>query len=400
MINRARINNGIPIFNPSIPEITPINGRRIELNEKRINVLVPTIIQERIFGGISTALKFYEQVADYFGCKRRIIIVDSPVTVRDLLFFKNYKIVSSDEDSIIDYQIVSFNDRNNKTIPVGKDDIFITTAWWTEYTIKNIIKWQAKAYNQDIKKSIYLIQDFEPGFYPWSSKYALAESTYLSELPKIAVFNTKTLMDYFNMNGYKFDQEFYFDPVLNETLRNGLKIPITQKKKQILIYGRPSVPRNAFEIIVEALKIWVSYQSDIREWSVYSVGEKHQDYQLGRGCVLKSLGKLPIEKYANIMRDSYVGISLMISPHPSYPPLEMSTFGIKLITNAYANKNLKDFNENINSVEIITASEIANKILEICLNYSPTNFSLSKNNNYINNKNVFDFLDTLKTNYI
>lgn len=40
------------------------------------------------------------------------------------------------------------------------------------------------------------------------------------------------------------------------------------------------------------------------------------------------------------MLDTYAGISLMSSPHPSYPPLEMSVFGIKVITNNYSNKDL------------------------------------------------------------
>ena len=45
-------------FNPSMPEITPMNVRKSEVEEKRLTLLVPSINQEHIFGGISTALKF------------------------------------------------------------------------------------------------------------------------------------------------------------------------------------------------------------------------------------------------------------------------------------------------------------------------------------------------------
>ncbi|MBP7967934.1 MAG: hypothetical protein KAZ24_00570, partial [Brachymonas sp.] len=35
-----------------------------------------------------------------------------------------------------------------------------------------------------------------------------------------------------------------------------------------------------------------------------------------------------------------VGLSLMVSPHPSYPPLEMAAFGARVVTNGFANKDL------------------------------------------------------------
>ena len=64
-----------------------------------------------------------------------------------------------------------------------------------------------------MKPVVYFIQDYEPGFYPWSSRYLMADSTYRSELPMIAIFNSKLLYDFFKSNGYKFEQEYYFDPV-------------------------------------------------------------------------------------------------------------------------------------------------------------------------------------------
>ena len=65
------------------------------------------------------------------------------------------------------------------------------------------------------------------------------------------------------------------------------------------------------------------------------------------------VGKLTLQEYAKTLEESYAGISLMASPHPSYPPLEMSVFGVKVITNTFANKDLKDFNSNIVSLNNI-----------------------------------------------
>lgn len=389
------LNNKV-LFNPNIGEITPLCARKSNILEKRLNLLVPSINQEHIFGGISTALKFYEQLADSLGCKRRIITTDASPSSDDMIHFKNYSLVNANEDEGKDYQVVPFNDRYNKTIPIGENDIFMSTAWWTTYATHNLIRWQSEEYKNEVKKSIYFIQDFEPGFYAWSSRYALADSTYRSELPQIAIFNTQLLKEYFNINNYKFYEEYSFEPTLNEGLKNVLlKFEMFKKKKQILIYGRPSVQRNAFELIVESLKVWVWKQSDVREWTIYSVGEKHSEVDLGNGVKIESLGKLTLEQYANLMAESYVGISLMISPHPSYPPLEMSTFGMKVITNNYANKDISDFNSNIISLNKLNTIEISDTLLKINSGYKESVYNHVKNSQYIERKEVFNFIDLI-----
>jgi hypothetical protein len=41
----------------------------------------------------------------------------------------------------------------------------------------------------------------------------------------------------------------------------------------------------------------------------------------------------------------------MISPHPSYPPLEMAAFGVRVLTNNFSNKNLSQVSSYIRSVQ-------------------------------------------------
>ena len=107
-----------------------------------------------------------------------------------------------------------------------------------------------------------------------------------------------------------------------------------------MIYGRPSVDRNCFPLIIEALREWVLLQPLPGDWQLTSVGEKHPAVDLGNGMILKSLGKLPLAEYAELLSESAIGVSFMVSPHPSYPPLEMAHSGLLTLTNSYANKNL------------------------------------------------------------
>ena len=73
----------------------------------------------------------------------------------------------------------------------------------------------------------------------------------------------------------------------------------------------------------------------------------------------------------------------MVSPHPSYPPLEMSTFGVKTITNSFENKDLTYFNPNIISLDNCTPNAIAKKLSEICDKYGNEETVCYTNNDYV-----------------
>jgi hypothetical protein len=67
-----------------------------------------------------------------------------------------------------------------------------------------------------------------------------------------------------------------------------------------------------------------------------------------------------------MLRSTAVGLSLMCSPHPSYPPLEMAHFGVRTITNRFANKNLATSHDNIISVPDIAPETLAEALGQAC----------------------------------
>ena len=107
-----------------------------------------------------------------------------------------------------------------------------------------------------------------------------------------------------------------------------------------MVYGRPGIPRNAFPAIVDGLRAWRASDSNATGWNIISVGEAHPDIDLGGGSTLHSIGKLDLDAYAALLRGSAIGVSLMVSPHPSYPPLEMAHLGMLVLTNGFGAKDL------------------------------------------------------------
>lgn len=375
-----------------IPEIEPLNGRPMEElgDTMRLNILSPSVDKMHVFGGISTALKFYEALGAQLGCPVRIIVTDAPVVWENAVQVDGYKMVPAEENSMEMRQVVPFCDRAGKTFPVGKNDIFLATAWWTAYTISEVMKWQADYYKQPVKPMLYMVQDYEPGFYPWSSRYLMADSTYKMDIPTVAILNSTLLKDHFENNGYQFARSYSFDPVLNETLKEYLFAHEKdyKRKKQILIYGRPSVERNALELIVASLKEWAKTYPEASEWTILSAGESFADIPVDENISIQSIGKLSLEDYGRTMLETSIGISLMVSPHPSYPPLEMSTFGIRTITNCYGSKDLGSFNENMISVKNCSQGSICAELTRLCETYSEEGV-IGKNDSYLNNNNIF-----------
>lgn len=374
-----------------IPEIGSLSPRKTESGTKlRLNLLIPSVDQQHVFGGIATAISFFQSLQRHSNWPARILVTDTAIEEKSSIALDGYSLVNCMEESDEPLQLIGVADRYQKSFPVSEHDVFIATGWWTAYVIADVIRWQTETYGKR-HPLVYLIQDYEPGFYPWSSRYLMADSTYRLDIPTIAVMNSSLLEQFFEGNQYHFEKVLSFEPHLNASLRKFLpaKGASVEKKKQILVYGRPSVARNAFELIVYALKMWCGQQPDVSDWTVLSAGEYHDDVDLGEGMVLHSVGKLSLEEYAKLMLDTYAGISLMVSPHPSYPPLEMATFGIKTITNCYANKDLSLFSEDIISLQACSPLDIAKKLRSICDGYTGCSVP-TWSDVYVDGKGQFD----------
>ncbi|MDB5277546.1 MAG: hypothetical protein JWR61_2501 [Ferruginibacter sp.] len=384
----------------NIQEILPINCRESEIDEVRINLLVPALSIRFSFGGINTALDFFTEFIGH-AKNARIIITDEAISdLKALPKSEDWKLVTSEGNDMSGLSIVCFGDRYNKTIPVRKNDVFIATAWWTSYNGERILNWQKEKWGEPAAPLIYLIQDFEPGFYKWSSRYLLALSTY-HQKNMIAVINTSLLYEFVKSSGIILNRHYIFEPGLNRNLASHLNaktIPV--KKKRIIFYGRPSVERNAYEIIVKGLELWSFWHTNAKDWEIISLGEIYPNIRLGNDIDIIVKGKVTLDEYANLLLDSAIGISLMVSPHPSYPPLEMAAFNLGVVTNKFSNKDLSNFHDNIFSLDNINPENMAIMICDLCSKFeNNAGYFLNRNFrniDFLNKESGFDFIKDLK----
>lgn len=349
----------------SIGETMPLTCRRSDLDgPRRLNLLVPALSVRHVFGGISTALQVFNEVVRDDMDARIILTDERGFSLEDNPAMSGWEVVEPEHADRKGRSIIACGDRFGRSIPVSRRDRFMATAWWTANVAREIRTWQMAEFGLARRPPfVYLIQDFEPGFYAWSSRYVLADSTYRAPDETVAVFNTSLLKQFFLDEGYSFSDALLLEPGLNPGLRTELDDEAVNRgdidrKNRVVVYGRPGVERNAFPIIVEGLRKWVQLHPQA-DWEFVSVGEPHADITLGNGCQLMSLGKLTIAGYAAEMRRASVGVSLMVSPHPSYPPLEMAAFGLKVITNGYKRKDLSRWSDRIISLKDVSPEGLA-----------------------------------------
>lgn len=351
-----------------MPEVTPLDVRCIAEvpHAPRINLLVPALSQQHLFGGIQTALQVFDALRVNFSSARIILTDESTPEPVAGAYYSGWPVLQLEQTVLSgENHIVAAGDRWSKTLAIGSHDFFMATAWWTAHLSNAILEVQAQHFSlRQQRRLVYLVQDYEPGFYPWSSRFALAQATYSLPHPTVAIINSHWLKDYLQQQGHSFECQHILSPQMHAGLararsaRKGFK-----KKRQLLIYGRPGTERNAFSIIVAALRQWVDQYPDAARWRILSAGEPFPAIELGNGCQLSSVGKLKIDDYANMLSETAVGVSLMISPHPSYPPLEMAAFGVRTITNRFANKDLATVSTFLQSIEQVSPAPLARALL-------------------------------------
>lgn len=198
----------------------PITCIKDDNKNVRLNLLVMTIEKEAMFGGITTAIKIFKACCENMGEKveARIITLHTP---------QNYKhdltagFTLDNEKADHGIFVAEIDGRN--VLPVRENDFFFSSFWVTALLEDKIYSQQKKFFpNIDIPY-FYLAQDYEPGFYAWSSNFIEADASYFTKQKIVAIINSKELNDYFfDVIKYQFYDSVYFVPRLNGKLREYL----------------------------------------------------------------------------------------------------------------------------------------------------------------------------------
>ena len=164
------------------------------------------------------------------------------------------------------------------------------------------------------------------------------------------VLNTKLLHDHLVAEGLDNIKErgVWFEPAFPRDVfyprqRSG------EGKKTFMFYARPNNLRNLFyfgiELVDEAIKRGIL---DPGQWDVRLVGKDIPDLVFSGGCIPIRSENLQWAEYAGLVGTVDLGLCLMYTPHPSYPPLDLAASGAVVVTNRFGRKqDLSCYSKNI-----------------------------------------------------
>lgn len=306
---------------------------------KRVNLLLATINFSYIFGGYIGMFNLALRLADE-GYRPRIILHEN--TEWNMAEWRQ-KIQKY--PGITDlFERVEVISRWDREIPVevNPDDRFVATNCWAAHIAHNTAK------SLDENRFLFMAQEYEPFFLAMNSISALFQQAY--ELPQVTLYSTQLLQDYFrrekigifNKPGGERDAAVFSNAIQKFY---PTRLQMMRKQRRLLFYARSEehAARNLFELAIMALaKLVQDPRVDLTNWSFHGIGSLGGNtLELADGLPLELVPKTSLEEYIKLMPSFDVGLSLMLTPHPSLVPLEMASAGMLTVTNSFANKTAR-----------------------------------------------------------
>jgi len=310
-----------------------MHARIVDSNEPRFNVLDTAWSARSMTGGPNTALNIAGHVART-GTPTRLISTSSPAAIDPAWLQVHLSTLVG--ATLPPIEVASASDPA-APVQVGKRDIFMATHWITAHQLRPVL------HDLPNRKFFFLLQEFEAGFYPWSSNHALALEAL--EMDYWPVINERLLADYFFSTPFSRlsepemrEQALVFEPAVDPAIfypaRNSAR-----RRPRLLFYARPSNTRNMFGLGLSALRA-VAGNPAFKDWEFISIGSRDSvpELTLGGGHCLRPAPWHDYAGYAELLRSADLLLCPMLSPHTSYPVLEMAACGGISVTNTFATK--------------------------------------------------------------
>lgn len=299
------------------------------------------------YGGARTILRCAAFCRREGGMAQRFIVCE-PCNIEDY----RARLVEAFPD-LWDADVLSISDwRQLDEVPYA--DVSICTLWTTAYALLRVNNTAAKC---------YFVQDYEPLFYPAGTVSALADETYRFGFYVIA--NSVGLWEWlrgrFGCEGVYFtpqvDRDVFHPPVPDGRERSSPRV--------VWFYARPNHPRNAFELAVSALaRVKERLGNSVR---IVAAGDGFDPGEFGVGGIVDNLGMLEYAETGELYRKVHIGVSLMMTMHPSYIPLELMACGALVIGNRNpANGWLLEDGRNAVLVPALTVGALAETVVRTC----------------------------------
>jgi O-antigen biosynthesis protein len=271
-----------------------------------INWFIPDVDMP-FFGGLNTAFRIADKLTRDHGIRHRFIAFAQP----------NEAYISSAIaaafPALAGSEVLFYDGSQEQIDAVPQADAVIATLWLTAMHV---------AKSDCAPRKFYLMQDFEPGFYPASSMYAMAEESY--RLGLYGLCNTESMHRIYS--GMYGGRSTYFTPAVDQGIYNavGRRTKAEDEPVTIFAYARDHF-RNCWELVYAALSEVKRRHGD--RVRIVAAGARY----LPESADFIDMGLLDYRATGDVYRETDIGLTMQISRHPSYLPLELMSSGVAMV---------------------------------------------------------------------
>lgn len=297
-------------------------------------------VDHALKGGVRTVFMLAEKMTREFGTSSHFVIVGYGKDFPDCTVLANSLRTHFPD---LKFTTQPFRTKFDDPGLLPASDCAICTLWTTAYVCARYQKTTAK---------FYLVQDYEPLFYPAGSISAVIEATYRFGFALLA--NTRGVAA--KLGGFTNDVTQFCPGIDRQVFYPDKEKQAPSDPFRIVFYGRPQNDRNCFSLGIQILQNVKKQLGPSVE--IVSVGAEWDEQDAGVDGVVKNLGLLPtMEEVATLYRESDLGLSFMATPHPSYQPFEYMASGCVVAMNI--NESTGWFLNRKNSLLVSPIPEIA-----------------------------------------
>jgi hypothetical protein len=306
----------------------------------RVTMVTDSINKGSLYGGVATAIILAALLARRLGGDLRLVTRTEPADATAIGMILRTHGVSLAGNVECLYSPPGLGGRD---IPIDREDFFVTTSWWTTRATRSAVPPQ---------RIVYMLGEDERLFYPAGDDYLLCGET-LSDPEIFYAVNSNILFHHLQANGLA-PGGVAFEPAFSSVAYYPEKQPLTNEKRQFFFYGRPNNLRNLYwrgvSAIAAALEEGV-FGPD--EWDFCFLGKDMTEILLPRGVRPRIMNDASRDEYLKLVRRVDVGLSLIYTPHPSYPPFDLAASGAVVVTNRFgiSKVDLSRYSPNILCVE-------------------------------------------------
>ncbi len=292
----------------------------------RINLVTDSVGPDSLFGGVATAIILATFWAERTGRRLRIVTRHSPPDgsgLDDLFRTIGTRPTRQPELAFVPTGPGDY-------LEAGAEDVFLTTSWWTTTSVLQTVP---------ADRVVYILQEDERSFYPLGDR-SLGAATAMNHPDLTVVVNTAGLLTHLASTGIDnlTTTGSSFEPSATAFLRPG-RLLGAGRTRNLFFYARPHNPRNLFDMGLAAIDGAIEAGHLPQErWRVHMVGRHVPGVTFCDGSAPVIHGGLGWHDYRALLGTMDVGLSLMASPHPSYPPLDLAASGSVVVTNSWRGK--------------------------------------------------------------